>query len=34
MSSSHAFEHKDAIVRALADALTARGLKDWYNELP
>lgn len=29
---SHASEDKDAIVRSLANALTARGLKVWYDE--
>jgi hypothetical protein len=29
---SHASEDKDAIVRALANALTAEGLKVWYDE--
>jgi hypothetical protein len=29
---SHASEDKDAIVRSLATALTAQGLKVWYDE--
>ncbi|HPP28629.1 MAG TPA: DUF1883 domain-containing protein [Phycisphaerae bacterium] len=29
---SHASEDKDAIVRSLANALTAKGLKVWYDE--
>jgi len=29
---SHASEDKDAIVRSLANALTAQGLKVWYDE--
>jgi hypothetical protein len=29
---SHASEDKDAIVRSLANALTAEGLKVWYDE--